>query len=66
LQLGREGLTHNNVNRWQYLRGDLTTIVVHSCGAADTQPENVGTNADGKYLMGALAISSAIESRRTF
>jgi hypothetical protein len=56
LELGREGLTHTNVARWSFLRGCLETIVVHSCGAADTQPENVGTNADGKYLMGALAM----------
>lgn len=56
LELGREGLMHANVARWGAIRGDVENIVVHSCGAADTQPENVGTNADGKYLMGSLAI----------
>ena len=56
LELGKEGVLHTNVARWSAIRGDVGTIVVHSCGAADTQPENVGTNADGKYLMGALAI----------
>jgi hypothetical protein len=54
--MGGEGVLHTNVARWSAIRGDVGTIVVHSCGAADTQPENVGTNADGKYLMGALAI----------
>lgn len=56
LELGREGVMHTNVSRWTAIRGDVANIVVHSCGAADTQVENVGSNADGKYLMGALAL----------
>lgn len=56
LELGREGVFHSNVAWWSALRGAVSTIVVYSCGAADTQPENTGTSADGKYLMGALAI----------
>jgi len=56
LELGREGVMHSNVARWSAIRGAVSTIVVYSCGAADTQPENVGTTADGKYLMGALAL----------
>lgn len=59
LELGKEGVMHTNVARWSALRGDLENIVVHSCGAADTQPENVGTHADGKYLMGSLAIHTS-------
>jgi hypothetical protein len=55
LELGREGVTHRNVSRWFAIRGAVSNIVVHSCAAADTQPENVGSRADGKYLMGALA-----------
>lgn len=56
LELGREGVLHSNVARWSAIRGAVSSIVVYSCGAADTQPENVGTPADGKYLMGALAL----------
>src|SRR5690606_16945959 len=60
LELGREGMLHTNVARWSAIRGDISNIVVHACGAADTQPENVGTNADGKYLMGSLAIHANV------
>jgi len=56
LQLGREDLLHTNVSRWTAIRGAVSSIVVYSCGAADTQPENRGSIADGRYLMGALAI----------
>jgi hypothetical protein len=56
LQLGAEDVLHENVAWWRAIRGCVSTIVVYSCGAADTQPENRGSNADGKYLMGALAI----------
>jgi hypothetical protein len=59
LELGREGVLHSNVARWSALRGALSTIVVYSCGAADTQLENRGTAADGRYLMGALAIHTS-------
>jgi len=56
LQLGKEGVLHSNVASWRAVRGAVTSIVVYSCGAADTQPENRGSAADGRYLMGALAI----------
>jgi hypothetical protein len=56
LELGSEGVLHSNVARWSAIRDAVSTIVVYSCGAADTQPENRGTTADGKYLMGALAL----------
>jgi hypothetical protein len=56
LQLGAEDVLHENVSTWAAIRGCVPTIVVYSCGAADTQPENRGSTADGKYLMGALAI----------
>jgi hypothetical protein len=56
LQLGREDLLHSNVSRWAAIRGSVSHVVVYSCGAADTQFENRGTAADGRYLMGALAL----------
>jgi hypothetical protein len=56
LQLGREGLDHSNVARWSAIKGTADNIVVYACGAADTQSDNRGTSADGRYLMGALAI----------
>lgn len=56
LQLGAEDVLHSNVSSWSAIRGCVPTIVVYSCGAADTQPENRGSSADGKYLMGALAL----------
>jgi hypothetical protein len=37
----------------------VANIVVLSCAAADTQSGNEGTVADGRYLMGALAIRTA-------
>jgi hypothetical protein len=58
LQLTRDNVVHENVHRWRCVRGCLSEIIVYSCGAADTQPENVGSSADGKYLMGALALHS--------
>lgn len=56
LQLGREGLRHSNVAQWTQIKNKVSNIVVYSCAAADTQPGNENTNADGKYLMGALAL----------
>lgn len=56
LQLGREDLTHSNVANWTTIRDKVSFIVVYSCGAADTQRGNEGTTADGRYLMGALAL----------
>jgi hypothetical protein len=56
LQLGREDVLHGNVNLWTAIAGKVENIVVYSCGAADTQPGNEYTTADGRYLMGALAI----------
>ena len=56
LQLGADDVLHENISLWRSIRGCVSQIVVYSCGAADTQPENRGSHADGKYLMGALAI----------
>lgn len=56
LQLGREDVLHGNVSMWTAIQGLVDNIVVYSCAAADTQPGNRGTTADGQYLMGALAI----------
>lgn len=56
LQLGADDVLSENVMLWRAIRGCVSRIVVYSCGAADTQPENRGSSADGKYLMGALAI----------
>lgn len=56
LQLGMEGVLHSNVNRWDKIRNVFRDIVVYACGAGDTQAGSEGTTADGRYLMGALAI----------
>jgi hypothetical protein len=56
LQLGQEGVTHQNVSMWAAIRGKVTNVVVYACAAGDTQPGSVGTSSDGRYLMGALAI----------
>jgi hypothetical protein len=61
LQLGREGVMHSNVGLWQAIRGMVPRIVVYACGAADTQSHNRGTAADGRYLMGALALATRAE-----
>ena len=56
LELGSEGVFHGNVHRWTAIAGKVRNIVVYSCAAGDTQAGNEGTTADGRYLMGALAI----------
>jgi hypothetical protein len=56
LAFGRENVTHANVSRWTAIRNRVRNIVVYACAAADTEPENEGTDYDGKYLMGALSI----------
>jgi hypothetical protein len=56
LQLGREHVMHRNVSMWTAIKGAAKNIVVYACAAADTQPGAEGTIADGRYLMGALAI----------
>jgi hypothetical protein len=56
VKLGAEGIRHYNVQMWREIRGRVRRIVLFSCAAADTQPGNEGTVADGQYLMGALAI----------
>lgn len=58
LQLGKEELRHNNVNMWRAIRGKVKHIVVMACAAADTQDGNQYTEADGRYLMGGLAINT--------
>jgi hypothetical protein len=58
LQLGREDLLHSNVAKWGAIRGKVRNIVVYACAAADTEAGNAGTDADGRYLMGALALST--------
>lgn len=56
LQLGAERVLHTNVSRWEALAGTCRTIVVYACAASNTESGNEGTTADGRYLMGALAI----------
>jgi hypothetical protein len=56
LELAKEDVLHSNVALWQAIRGRVFNLVVYACAAADTQPGNEGTDADGRYLMGALAI----------
>lgn len=56
LQLGREDVTHGNVSIWETIKNKTDNIVVYSCAAANTEAGNEGSAADGRYLMGALAI----------
>jgi hypothetical protein len=56
LELGREQVLHSNVAMWRALANRTENIVVYACGAADTEPGYEGTDYDGRYLMGALAI----------
>src|SRR5262245_21554801 len=56
LQLGQENLLHNNVSRWAAIKNKVQNIVVYSCAAGNTERGNEATTADGRYLMGALAI----------
>lgn len=56
LELEKEDVLHSNVIRWTAIKDKVSNIVVYACGACDTQPGNEGTDADGRYLMGALAI----------
>lgn len=56
LQLGREGMRQSNVNQWVAIKDKVSNIVIYACAAADTQPGNERTEADGQYLMGALAL----------
>lgn len=56
LQLGKEGLMHSNVAEWGAIKNLAQNIVVYACAAADTEPGNQYTKADGQYLMGALAL----------
>lgn len=58
LQLGKEDVLHANVNLWGSIKDKVDNIVVYACAAGDTQPGNAGTRADGKYLMGALALAT--------
>lgn len=56
LQLGRENVLHSNVAMWTAIQGKVEHIIVYACAAANTEPGNEGSTADGRYLMGALAI----------
>jgi len=58
LELGKEGLLHSNVDQWRQVRNKMENIVVYACAAADTQLGNELTKADGRYLMGALALQT--------
>lgn len=56
LQLGREDVLHENVVMWTAIKNRVDDIVIYSCAAGNTEHGNEGTRADGRYLMGALAI----------
>jgi len=57
--LGFEGIFHHNAGLWAKLHGNVKNIVVYACNAATTGgPAMRGGFADGKYLMGSLAIYS--------
>ena len=55
--LGFEGIFNSNVGMWAQIRGKVQNIVVYACNAATTDsPMMRGSIADGKYMMGQLAI----------
>ena len=56
LQLGKDDVKHDNVDKWTAIKDKTENIVVYSCAAANTEAGNEGSAADGRYLMGALAI----------
>lgn len=56
LQLGSENVLHSNVAMWTAIAGKVQNIVIYACAASNTERGNEGTTADGRYLMGALAI----------
>jgi hypothetical protein len=56
LQLGRESVLHSNVSMWGSIKKKVRRIVVYACAAANTEPGNEGSDSDGRYLMGALAL----------
>jgi hypothetical protein len=56
LELGREDVRHTNVYLWDSIKNTVENIVVYSCAASNTEIGNEYTTADGRYLMGALAI----------
>ena len=56
LQLGREGVMHSNVAQWSHIKNKVGNIVIYACAAADTERGSENTTADGRYLMGALAL----------
>lgn len=56
LQLGKDDVKQSNVNAWMAIKDRVENIVIYACAAADTQPGSEHTAADGRYLMGALAL----------
>ena len=55
--LGIEGIFNSNVGMWGQIKGKVQNIVVYACNAATTDsPMMRGSIADGKYMMGQLAI----------
>jgi hypothetical protein len=56
LQLGRDNVLHSNVSMWTAIKDKVQNIVIYACAASNTESGNEGTTADGRYLMGALAI----------
>jgi len=56
LELGREDVDLSNVSNWKAIADAVENIVVYSCSAADTEPGWEGSEADGRRLMGSLAL----------
>ena len=56
LQLGAENVLHSNVASWSRIAGYFRNIIVYACAASNTEEGTMGTDRDGRYLMGALAI----------
>lgn len=61
LLIGREELLHSNVSMWQAINGAVNQIVIYACAAANTEPGNEYTDADGMRLMAELATYSGAQ-----
>jgi hypothetical protein len=56
IQLGQEGLTLKTVDLFELLKGQVKSIILYSCAAADTAPGKRMSSADGNLLVSRLAV----------
>ncbi|GAB3642847.1 hypothetical protein [Spirosoma arcticum] len=58
LELGRESLTFETTSKMRILKNTVSKIVVHACAAADSSGAHLDLFADGRRLMGEIALHS--------